>query len=138
MRFGLQVFAVCFCVLALAGCKDDVFETVGAGASDSHFTSMAQSVNGSPAALKKASFASDHVRSAPPSNMVLDRSKFNDRRIAETHNLQVETEAADLKARYDRDFQKCLALGCEITTSNAQTRRTAYINALLKPEVLGE
>lgn len=73
----------------------------------------------------------------PPSKMALDRSKFNNRRIAETHNLSVETEPDDLKSRYDRDFQKCLSLGCEISSSNAQSRRSAYINARIAPEQLG-
>lgn len=77
-------------------------------------------------------------KSAPPSQMALDRSKFNNRRIAETHNMRVELEPEQLKSRYDRDFKKCLELGCEITSSNAQTRRSGYINARIAPEQLGE
>ena len=76
--------------------------------------------------------------SAPPSKMALDRSKFNNRRIAETHNMNIELEPDGLKSRYDRDFQKCLELGCEVTSSNAQSRRSGYINARISPEQLGE
>jgi len=78
------------------------------------------------------------AKSVPPSKMALDRSKFNNRRIAETHNMNVELEPDELKLRYDRDFQKCVALGCEITNSNAQSRRSAFINARIAPEQLGE
>lgn len=76
-------------------------------------------------------------KSAPPSTMVLDRSKFNGRRIAETHNMEIETAFDGLQARYQADYAKCVELGCEISFSNVQMAQGGQINARIAPEKLG-
>lgn len=77
-------------------------------------------------------------KAAPPSTMVLDRANFNGRRIAETHNMEIETPHNGLQARYKADYAKCIALGCEISYSNVQMEQGGQINARIAPEKLGE
>jgi len=105
---------------------------------DTSYSGGAEIIQSDMAFAPEALAARSLSKSAPPSNLALDRSKFNNRRIAETHNMNVELEPDQLKSRYDRDFQKCVALGCEVSSSNAQSRRSAYINARIAPEKLGE
>ncbi len=76
--------------------------------------------------------------SAPPSSMVLDRTKFANRKIAETHNMQIETAYNVLQTRYQRDYAKCVQLGCQIVNSNVQLEQGGSINARIEPEKLGE
>jgi len=131
MRASVLLVSV-FAMFVLSGCNEQSGSYVGGVAYDSAVMESAE-LSAAPMARKQAL-----SQSSPPSQMALDRSKFNNRRIAETHNLNVEMEPDDVKARYDRDFKKCLALGCEISNSNAQSRRSAYINARIAPENLGE
>lgn len=77
------------------------------------------------------------TQAAPPSSMVLDRTKFKGRRIAETHSMQIQTPYDGLQARYQRDYAKCVELGCEISSSNVQMEQGGQINARISPENLG-
>lgn len=81
--------------------------------------------------------ASAPMVASAPSEMVLDRAQFGDRKIAETHNVSIETEADALKGRYDRDFKKCIAVGCEIVNSQVTSREYASLHARIAPEQLG-
>lgn len=72
-----------------------------------------------------------------PSEKVVDRSKLAKRRVAETHTLNIEILHDNLAPRYDRDFQKCLDLGCEIQNSNMSNRLNGYILARVPPKNLG-
>lgn len=73
----------------------------------------------------------------PPSSMVLDRSQFGDRKIAETHSMSIETTYDTLQKRYQRDFKKCVEMGCQIENSSIQLEENAYIAAKIAPEKLG-
>ncbi|MDG1288033.1 MAG: DUF4349 domain-containing protein [Rickettsiales bacterium] len=77
-------------------------------------------------------------RAMKASNMVLDRSKFEGRRIAENHHMQVKVAKESLQARYQRDMQQCIALGCDMTGSRIQSSGSGYLNARVSPEKLGE
>lgn len=130
MKIVMRFASVFVCLLLLAGCNPE-------DGGDAHQVGALESVGFAAPAHKMARADVSQVK-APPSNMALDRAQFNDRRIAETHSLEVETEPDDLKLRYDRDFQKCLSLGCEIINSNVQSRQSAFINARIAPEMLAE
>lgn len=87
------------------------------------------------------------VMSAPPmaqakgmrsSEMTLDRSQFEGRHIAESHQLQVETPREDLQTRYQRDLKQCVKLGCQIIGSQIQSDGYGYLNARISPENLGK
>ncbi len=69
--------------------------------------------------------------------MVMDRTKLGERKIAETHSLQIQTKYDLLQTRYQRDFKKCVELGCQITNSNVQLEQGGNINARIDPEKLG-
>ena len=125
----IKLLSLAIVILALPACNEDSTASYGGVAS----MELAEA-DFAPAPIGQSALA----RSAPPSQMALDRSKMGNRRIAETHDMVVELEPEQLKSRYDRDFQKCLALGCEITNSNAQSRRSAFINARIAPENLAE
>lgn len=75
---------------------------------------------------------------APPSTMVLDRTKFKGRRIAETHNMSIETPYNVLQSRYQRDYAKCIELECEIVNSNIQLEQGGNIYARIDPAKLGQ
>jgi len=81
--------------------------------------------------------SADMAQMAPPSSMVMDRSQFPDRRIAENHNLTISLGYADLAARYQRDVKACLAAGCELMNSNLQSESSAFIEARVSPDKLG-
>jgi len=72
-----------------------------------------------------------------PSDMTLDRSKFANRKIAETHAMTIETEPDELRGRLKRDFRQCLDLGCEITGSNVARDSGGSLQARIDPEQLG-
>ena len=80
--------------------------------------------------------ASMVVQSAP-SGMVLDRTNMGDRKIAETHNLGIETTYDELEPRYHRDFQECVKMGCQIINSNVNKESNANISARIAPDKLG-
>lgn len=73
-----------------------------------------------------------------PSDLALDRSQFEGRRIAETHHLSVETPREQLQERYQRDLKHCISLRCEIVNSNVNSSGYANIHARLSPEKLPE
>ncbi len=77
-------------------------------------------------------------RSVKASNMVLDRSKFEGRRIAENHNMQIQTAREGFQQRYQRDMAQCIQLGCEVTGSQIQSTGYGYLNARIAPENLGQ
>ena len=77
-------------------------------------------------------------RAMKASNMVLDRSKFEGRRIAENHNMQIQTPRDGFQQRYQRDMAKCIQLGCEVTGSQIQSSGYGHLNARIAPEKLGE
>ncbi len=89
-----------------------------------------------PPAMMEA--AAPLAKVAPPSSMVLDRTKFKGRRIAETHTMQIQTPFDGLQARYQRDYAKCVELGCEISSSNVQLEQGGQIYARIAPENLGK
>lgn len=78
------------------------------------------------------------TQAAPPSAMVMDRSKLGSRKVAETHSLQIETTYDALQPRYQRDFQKCVELGCQIVNSNITLEQGGNIQARIGPDKLGE
>ena len=89
---------------------------------------MVRSNNASPAVAMKMQ----------ASDMALDRSQFAGRRIAESHNLNIEAELENFQQRYQRDMKQCILLGCEITGSNVQSNGHGYLNARIAPEKLSE
>lgn len=74
--------------------------------------------------------------------MALDRSQFGGRRIDETHTLSFSLQGDELRARHQRDFDKCVELGCEILSSSIQSSATgnaasnATLNARISPDKL--
>jgi hypothetical protein len=76
------------------------------------------------------------------SEMALDRSQFGERRIDETHTLNLALDGDELRARHQRDFDKCVELGCEILSSSVQSSTTgdaasnATLNARISPDKL--
>lgn len=70
------------------------------------------------------------------SNTALDRSQFNNRKIAETHNLNFRTAAVDLKSRHQRDLDKCVSLHCNLLESSLDSQKNGSIRAAISPENL--
>lgn len=122
----LALIPVLVCVLCLGACKES--ETYGQAESFSR--------GGASSGMIAADYVSQSKLSASPSKMALNREKFGNRRIAETHNLNIETIPEGLKSLYDRDFQQCLALGCEIVSSNVNAKNSAAIHARIDPKNL--
>ncbi len=89
-------------------------------------------------AMPAAPVMAKQKRTMKASNMVLDRSKFEGRRIAENHHMRVQVPKKSLQARYQRDMEKCIALGCDMTGSRIQSSGSGYLNARIMPEKLGE
>ena len=133
MKATVRTFiTLCFCFL-LIGCSEEQSTTSGFAA----YAPTTAEVGGD-AQLGMFREESSMPTQVAPSSRVVDRSKLQNRRIAETHSLQIETMHEDLSKRYDRDFQKCIELGCEILHTNMQNRRYGNINARIEPEKLGE
>jgi len=130
-------------VAALAACDDKQGEVtssdayMGGGARMEKMAVASAMVAPAPMAPGVSSDAALQ-ESAPPSSMVMDRSQLGDRKIAETHNLSIETTFDVLQARYQRDFKKCVELGCQITNSNIALEQGGNLNARIAPEKLGE
>ncbi len=134
------LFLVCILSFMLVGCRESdtsVQGDVGYGASsENNFSQIASNVTSSKGYLSYRQTIGAKLPSTPPSQMALDRSQFGDRRIAESHSLNIDIQPEGLKARYDRDFKKCLELGCEITQSNVKSRYSAVITASIAPDQL--
>lgn len=132
MRAFLLSLILVISSLSLSACYEEV--SVGAGNYERSMVASAEIMT------DEAGYASaaPQAKRVSAGDMALDRSKFGNRRIAETHNLNVETLPDELKGRYDRDYRQCLALGCEVTNSNVSARRNGYFNARIAPEKLSE
>ncbi|MCP4183261.1 MAG: DUF4349 domain-containing protein [Hyphomicrobiales bacterium] len=70
------------------------------------------------------------------SNTALDRSQFNNRKIAETHKLRIKTTTVKLKLRHQRDLEKCISLQCNILESSLVSKKRGSIKAVISPENL--
>ncbi len=93
--------------------------------------------NGSARMLESKGGFSDSAR-APrmgAANMVVDRSNLKGKRIAETHNFDIEVSEKDLHARMQGDFNRCLKMQCEVINSNFRKRR-AHLSIWIVPEQL--
>lgn len=75
---------------------------------------------------------------ARSSNLVLDRSKLGNRRVAETHIIHVETPHERIAKRFYRDLEHCIRVGCELMDSVNNPRATSYIKLRIEPEKLPE
>ncbi len=119
------------CVLALSACDQNPVEKAQ--------SFMGGSMKAERMTMAAAPMAADAMVAgeAPPSSMVLDRSQMGDRKISETHNLSIETAYQALQARYQRDFKKCVEMGCQIINSNIQKDQGGNISARMAPEKLG-
>jgi hypothetical protein len=129
--------------LMLSGCWDDDNSTrEAAGAASYYGGEVASAAAMAPrrAAMNMTAQSGDFAAPAPmvpPSGMVLDRSRMGDRKIAETHNLEIETPFDGLQGRYQRDYKKCVELGCQIASSNITLESGGNINARIDPAKLG-
>jgi hypothetical protein len=111
-----------------------VDRAAGAGG---HYAQMESVSSFAPPALpapRMAAKSQDYV--GTPSDMALDRSQFEGRKIAENHTLQIETPRESLQARYQRDLKQCISLGCEIVNSSVNSAGYANIHARISPEAL--
>jgi len=90
-----------------------------------------------PSAAPMRAEAAMDVAAQAPSSMVLDRKTLGNRKIAETHNLSIETSPEDLQPRYQRDFNECVKRGCQIMNSNIASESGGQIQARIDPEKLG-
>jgi|GEM_PF-1458353 len=123
----------CACLIAatllLTSCLEDAQNlTPMGGATDAM---MAES------ALQTADMASPAVRQMAPSSMAIDRSKLGGRRVAESHNMSIETKEDDLQSRFQRDFQRCMELECEILNSYVNAKSDANLSLRIDPVNLG-
>ena len=59
------------------------------------------------------------------------------KRIARTHNLSIRTKGDDLAKRFEADSNKCVSLGCDITSSSI-AENYANINARIEPSKLDD
>ena len=127
--------------LFLAACDDNGNETRDASVSTQSYAgggtraSKMMAMNESMPMPAPATAPMDYA--APPSSMVMDRTKQGDRKIAETHSLQIETEYDVLQTRFQRDYAKCVELGCQIINSNVALESGGNINARIDPDKLG-
>ena len=124
-------------VLTLAACDDDQQQanqlqsySGGGMAREAKMADMA--------VVGAAPMAPAMAEQSAPSSMVLDRGQMGDRKIAETHNLQIETAFDVLQSRYQRDFKKCVELGCQIINSSITKEQFGNIQARIAPAKLGE
>lgn len=128
--------------LSLAACLEDeqnaVYNTVGSGGYAAEVAEEAMMMDMAVASAPPPMAQHKRAMKMRPSDMVLDRSKFQGRHIAENHSLSVEVEKEKLKDRYQSDMQTCLSLGCEVIGSRIQSRGTGYLNARIAPETLGD
>lgn len=78
------------------------------------------------------------MKSAPSpqrANMAIDRSKLGNKRIAESHRLEVEIEQALIRARQQADFNRCLQMKCEILDSQSG-KNYGHLSVRIVPEEL--
>jgi hypothetical protein len=142
-----KLFLIAVTTLLLSGCLDDDSQTTSQGSSGDYYggaataeisispkrMAVAQGMVAPAPAMDEAAISP----SAPPSTMVLDRSQMGDRKIAETHNMQIETPYNGLQSRYQRDYKKCVELGCQIMNSNIAMESGGNISARIDPAKLG-
>ncbi|NBX66924.1 MAG: DUF4349 domain-containing protein [Proteobacteria bacterium] len=131
-----KLLLVLLATMALAGCWEDENSVATSESANYMGGGMVMAKSASPQA---AMAYSDGMvaQAAPPSSMVLDRRNMGDKKIAETHNLQIETEFDQLQARYQRDFAKCAELGCQVLNSNITAEQGGNLSARISPDKLG-
>lgn len=78
--------------------------------------------------------SSGHVAQAE--RMTVDRSQLGNRRVAETHEIAVETGHEQLAGRFYRDLNHCVEIGCELLNSANHTHGNSYIHLRIEPEKL--
>ena len=83
-----------------------------------------------------AEFARMADGSAPAASMALDRTKFGKRRIAETHDINIETKSDALSERYNRDLAKCHEMQCLVVSSQFNRRGSSNIHLRIDPQEL--
>lgn len=116
--------------LLLASCLEDAQNAAPlmGGAPDAM---MAES------ALQSTDMASPDAQKMAPSSMAINRSKLNGRRIAESHTMAIETKEDDLQPRFQRDFQRCMELECEVLNSYVNAKSDASLSLRIDPANLG-
>lgn len=127
--------------LFLGGCPNEGGNNHAGGSAYMAEEAIEMSADFAPAprmAKRTSSVRVSSDTSAPPSSMVMDRDNFKGRRIAENHSMTVRLNPDDMKARFDRDLQGCLARGCEVINANIDTFGHGYINARIAPKSLGD
>jgi hypothetical protein len=133
-RFSLQMFflrsatlAVLLLGAALAGCDNGGGSGGGSGGDVS--ASAPDAKYAAPPPAPEA--ASGAGMSAP-----VDRTALGEKRIAETHSVQIQVAPPELAARFKRDLDQCLAMGCELLNSSVVSESYASISARLDPDKL--
>lgn len=108
---------------------------------DAQSTNVSNRSSGLASYSEKAGFADAMLLSAPApegagaGSLALDRSRFGDRRIAESHNMDVEVDGALLHARVKADLSFCLSLKCEVLNSSYH-ENMASLSVRIVPEDL--
>lgn len=115
--------------LLLFGCLEDSNNAANVAGGGIMMAAQEAGYNVAPAASMKSADSA----TMQPSNMVLDRSKLNGRRIAETHTMGIDIGDSALQARFQRDFKRCLELECEITNSFVNAKSDASLNLRIDP-----
>lgn len=132
----ITAFLFLFLALAVAGCNDEenssTSHRVGAVGGRMAKSAMMADTMSSPSMLQ--SIGDDGMAEAT----IVDRSKLNGRKIAENHDFSIEIKAGDIQQRVKADYQACLSLGCEIVSSNFQSKSSGYLNARIAPDKLAD
>lgn len=134
LKRNMRIFLILFVSLVLSGCLEDNNQT---SARENARIAMGK-MGGGVASIAPAPADASYVPpvSQSPSSMALDRSKFGDRKIAETHTLGIEVLSKQLGLRYQRDLAKCVELNCVIGNSTLNSDSSAYIQATIPPDNL--
>ncbi len=122
-RFVMRLFPLIFCsfaLLLLCSCGDE-------GAKQSEVPLSPGNGFGGPG-----------MAQASPGYFAVDRNKMEGRHIEESHLLSIDAQPDNLKTIYDRDYKKCLEVGCEIMNSTYTDHSRAELNVLLPPDKLVE
>lgn len=124
-------------VLALAACNEDQSHDPAAMQGASRGGGVMSAKMNSYEMAESKGMADAAMLASPPSAMVLDRDTIGNRKIAETHNLQIETEYNQLQPRFQRDYALCVSMGCQIMNSYVAAEQGGNIAARIAPEKLG-
>lgn len=132
-----KLLLVLLATLALAGCWEDEATAVTSESANYMGGGRAEMAKMAGQPMMADAMVAQAAPEAPPSAMVLDRSTMGDKKIAETHNLDIETEFDKLQPRYQRDFAKCVEFGCQIINSNITAEQGGSLSARIDPAKLG-